>query len=534
MIGHGRIEIALSVIAAIFHCNCDVLSPLKPSETSIILTKTNKPHENSNFGCFTSYDNNFEEFLAETEYVVDKSLFIKEILSCQKNILLISTPPAFGKTTNLGMLQLFFEHPVKDDIVLKREQSPGYGYFKYGRLKADNGQHQFSEKPLISRYDEILNEHLCNHPVIYLDFKPSDVIWYPEEIKLIERILCEKISREFKRHFYVRKYFIELIGNSKIDMDVKQQAKTDWQKFELYALNRQLSWPDLSTSLRFLCQVLYRFFNRKVVILIDEMDFLVNHVQERWIYKDEPCLKDQQNQVMGFLKDLINSTFHENDFLLKTIIMGNTLSCIDELFSLDELSIHVSDGIENDFAEFFGFTESISKKLLQISKVPDKVTAEAIECYNGYKFHSISNHSLLCPLDVISVMQKKSIPSTWVTKYLDDDLNQLIELEFMKSSMEVLMDGKSTEVAWSNVKFNRYDFIRIFNLINERIARPSCNDTSLVLKRLYAEGYVTLAGVGYDIEQNKTYYRVKVANRKMASLIENALVLYEEHFLKGK
>lgn len=518
-----HLRILIIVIFVIFNRGLSSTLSSSSGDASTILVKTKRPSRDIDFNFLTPSCSHFSDFLVNSNYVVDTSLLIKEIVSLSEDILLISAPPAFGKSTNLGMIQLFFEYQLKDDVLVRKDRTSGYRYFKYGRYVAKDGSHVFSDSPLISRYEDFLEMYQGNHPVIYFDFKPPNGASYPYKIEPIKRIICEKISLEFKRHFYVQKYFAKLIGNQSIAGEVKRRAREEWKQFEVFALNRQLDWIDMADSLRFLSRVLFKFFGNKVVILIDEMDFLVNHVKENWIYRDEPRPKDQDKCVTDFLGNFVNSTFNGNDHLMKVVIAGRTMSCIDELFVSVGRPIRILDGMSNSLAEFYGFTESVSERFLKIGNVSRQVTVEAMNWYAGYRFDVESNHTILCPWDIIQVVVKKSVRDYWVKANFDDKMGQLMVLEFMESVMRALVRGECIPVPWINVRFCSRDFMRIFDLVNERVARPTADDVGLVLKRLYAAGYVTLAGVWHNETGLDEHCYLKVPNRQVANQIRNTI-----------
>lgn len=52
---------------------------------------------------------NFEEFWSENFYLVDKSMFIAELLENWGKVNLFTRPRRFGKTLNMSMLKCFFE-----------------------------------------------------------------------------------------------------------------------------------------------------------------------------------------------------------------------------------------------------------------------------------------------------------------------------------------------------------------------------------------------------------------------------------------
>lgn len=56
----------------------------------------------------------FKMLRIRDNYFVDKSLFIKDIIDNQSNVMLITRPRRFGKTLNMSMLRYYFDCTVKN------------------------------------------------------------------------------------------------------------------------------------------------------------------------------------------------------------------------------------------------------------------------------------------------------------------------------------------------------------------------------------------------------------------------------------
>lgn len=56
--------------------------------------------------------------MVEDFYIIDKSLFIKDILDNGSEVFLFTRPRRFGKTSNMSMLKYFFEKTAEDNLTL--------------------------------------------------------------------------------------------------------------------------------------------------------------------------------------------------------------------------------------------------------------------------------------------------------------------------------------------------------------------------------------------------------------------------------
>ena len=63
---------------------------------------------------------NYRQFIIRNGYFVDKTLFIKEVLANEHQVVLITRPRRFGKSLNLSMLRYFFDVTVEGSAALFR------------------------------------------------------------------------------------------------------------------------------------------------------------------------------------------------------------------------------------------------------------------------------------------------------------------------------------------------------------------------------------------------------------------------------
>ena len=57
----------------------------------------------------------FKMLRVRDNYFIDKSLYIKDIIDNQSNVLLITRPRRFGKTLNMSMLRCYFDCTAKNN-----------------------------------------------------------------------------------------------------------------------------------------------------------------------------------------------------------------------------------------------------------------------------------------------------------------------------------------------------------------------------------------------------------------------------------
>ena len=168
----------------------------------------------------------FKELREDDKYFIDKSMLIKEVIDDEAKVVLLPRPRRFGKTLNLTMLRWFFE----------------LGENKEKRKKL------FSE--LLIEKETMFEKHLANYPVIFLTFKDIKDNSFDEAFLSIKDL----ISEEFTRHAYLR--------NSELLNDFQEN------EFELI-MKREADSFVYRRALKTLSEYLYKYHNKKVVVLIE-------------------------------------------------------------------------------------------------------------------------------------------------------------------------------------------------------------------------------------------------------------------------
>jgi len=110
--------------------------------------------------------------LRYSEYFVDKTLFVKEVFDRKSKVMLITTPPRFGKTINLNTLREYVELQECDD-------------------------HNFFEGTNIWEYDSY-KSHFRKYIVIYISFDGA-----PTNFKAASSCLQSAVERAYLDHKYL-------------------------------------------------------------------------------------------------------------------------------------------------------------------------------------------------------------------------------------------------------------------------------------------------------------------------------------------
>ena len=245
----------------------------------------------------------FEKLRTGKYFYIDKTDFIKEWWEAGDDVTLITRPRRLGKTLNMSMLECFFSVEYMD--------------------RSDLFEGLFIWK------EEKYRELQGTYPVISLSFanvKENSFANTREKI-------CRMISDLYDSHNY-------LLESKKLTENDKTYIKETIEKKE------KMNDVFASMALHRLSQYLYKHYQRKVIILLDEYD---TPMQEAYAngYWDE---------IVDFTRNLFHATFKTNSSLERAMMTGITRVSKNSIFS-DLNNPMVVTTTSNEYASAFGFTE---------------------------------------------------------------------------------------------------------------------------------------------------------------------------------
>ncbi|MGD0466289.1 MAG: AAA family ATPase [Gammaproteobacteria bacterium] len=311
---------------------------------------------------------------------MDKTLFIKDFLDSSGKVLLITRPRRWGKTLALSMLQHFLSKEV-DGLPTKD---------LFSNLKIQ----QFLKT------DSKYTKYFGTYPVIFVSFKDLKGQDYDSINAQIKGTIAE-LYREHRN----------LIKTKNVEPE----------EIRIYEriLNKEGDDNDLSSSLKFLSELLYKHYGKNVFILIDEYDNAINN------FFNKPEILEK---LTDFFSNLFSSCLKGNKYLEKGLVTGILRVAKANIFSgLNNLEEYTT--LDPEFTEHYGFTESEVGILLDRVNIKNK--QEIKNWYNGY---IMGGNTLYNPWSIMRCISRKGN----LDKYWADSGNpQIIEdLIINKSSLE--------------------------------------------------------------------------------------------------
>jgi len=335
----------------------------------------------------------FDRVIRGGSYYVDKTLFIKDLIDKDAEVILCTRPRRFGKTLNQTMLKCFFEDTAPIDGKDTRTLFHG--------LKIEDAGERYME-------------YQGKYPVIFLSFKDA-------KLGSFESSYCrlkDCVGEEYKRHAYV-------MG--------KISDGGDLELFKRLSSGAG-SIGDYSNSLRFLSKCLENYHGEKVVILIDEYDVPLENSWSRGFYQE----------MIDFIRPLLSSALKDNPHLQLAVMTGCLRISKESIFTglnnLDVISI-----LNKYYSEYFGFTQDEMDNMLQYYGLEDKRQIVR-DWYNGYLFGNTEVYNPWSSVHVAAnwLADKNEAPKPyWVNTSGNYIVRRLVDVANaeMKADIETLMAG---------------------------------------------------------------------------------------------
>ena len=400
----------------------------------------------------------FEEMRKEDFYYVDKTGLIEQLLNNWGEVNLFTRPRRFGKTLNMSMLKCFFE--------IGTDQSLFDGLY-------------------ISKNKALCDAYMGKYPVISISLKGVNADSYENARSLLKRIVME----EAKMHRII------MSGNRLDDID-----KAEYMSL----VTGDMGEDTLVYSMKTLTALLEKYYEKKVIVLIDEYDVPLAKANENGYY----------DQMVLLVRNLFENVLKTNSSLKFAVLTGCLRVAKESIFT-GLNNFKTNSILDEEYDETFGFVDDEVKEMLHYYG-QDTHYETVKEWYDGYRF---GNADVYCPWDVINYCdahrRNPMLPpeNYWTNTSGNDVLKHFIESAgaakgLAKTDLERLVNGEIVE------KDIREDLT-----YNELYA-----SMDNLWSTLFMAGYLTHKG-----RVDTKRFRLAVPNREIRNIItEQVLALFKQ------
>ncbi len=336
---------------------------------------------------------NFEKIRQDGYYYVDKTGLIKDMLKNKiPEVTLITRPRRFGKTLAMSMLASFFD--------IRRDSK-----------KLFQGLN-------ISKEQQLCNDWMNQYPTLFLSFKDVDGTIFENALGLLQFTIAELC----KKHTY-------LIESDVVDQDDKETFR------KLKSMGSNL--PELQGSIIMLMNMMKAYYNKPVILLIDEYDVPIAKASSNGYYKE----------MLEVMKAMLSTALKDNEALKFAVVTGCLKIAKESVFT--GTNNFVSDTISSErYNEYYGFTQKDVDQILQDAQIEEKAS-DIKEWYDGYRF---GEFDVYCPWDVMNYLwdftnnQNAKPVSYWKNTSDNAIIRSFIDYSgaAIKKKLEILISGGST------------------------------------------------------------------------------------------
>ena len=395
----------------------------------------------------------FKRLVDTGYYFVDKTLMIKELLENKETVNLFTRPRRFGKTLNMSMLQRFFEATEKSNAYL------------FDGLK-------------IAAYPEYM-AYQGKYPVISVSLKSMKQASYTDAFYMYKNL----IAKEYEKH--------------KIILESNQILDSEKEVFQ-NIMEQRADQNVYLNSIRTLSDILAKYYEKNVIILIDEYDVPLENAYHEGFYDD----------MTNLIRSCFESALKTNPSLEFAVLTGCLRVSRESIFTgLNNLKTYSIT--KNKFSQYFGFTQAEMQEILQNFSL-EQYAGTIAKWYDGYRFGLTEIYNPWSVLNCIdSYLQNDMVACEpyWSNTSSNRIVKRLIEEsnERTKSMVEELINGTPIhtqifeDVTYGTIDVNQ-DYIWSFLLFTGYLKIISCETFG-----------------------DETYYDMVIPNVEIKSIYKNTI-----------
>ena len=350
-----------------------------------------------------------KEVIEQDYYYVDKTDIIEKLLSDGNYVSLFPRPRRFGKSLFISMLDNFFNIEYED---------------------TNNNLFEGLNISKSKYYD-----YLSSKPVIKLDFKA------------LKQDSYEEMYQSFKvmiRNIYLSKYYI-FDNLNEIEKNI----------FNNYLYERA-SDADYKISIQMLSLFMYKYYNIKPIILIDEYDVPIERGYVKGFY----------DNIVKLIRNVFSNALKGNNNISFAIMTGVLRVSKESMFSdINNVEVYT---INNEFYnDCFGFTPNETKELLNYYNL--ELDNDVKNMYDGYNFCGAEIYN---PWSILNYAKYKKLEPFWINtsgneliiktiSNCETNVKVLIEKLLLREIIEFEFDDKTTYQDYSDLSNSN----KILNLL---------------------------------------------------------------------
>ena len=391
----------------------------------------------------------FETIRRGGYFYIDKTKFLSEWWEGGDSVTLITRPRRFGKTLNMSMTEKFFS-----------VQYAGQGELFQG----------------LSIWEKAPYRKLQGtYPVISLSFAGVKEKDYTSTVQRICQILTDL--------YYDYSFLLE------------SDCLLPGEKQYFQSISEDMPEVTATLSLHRLSKFLYKYYKKKVLILLDEYD---TPMQEAYV-------NGYWEELVSFTRSLFNSAFKTNPYMERAIMTGITRVSRESIFS-DLNNLKVVTTTSDEYADSFGFTEKEVFAALDEFGMSDQ-KQKVKKWYDGFTFGDQTD--IYNPWSILNYLDTGKATAYWANSSSNSLVGKLIQEgnKEIKQNLERLLCGEILRVE-----------------IDEQVVYGELHTKrNAVWSLLLAGGYLRVIDMEFAEETGRWYHTLALTNREVRMMFENMI-----------
>ncbi len=324
----------------------------------------------------------FGKIIENGYFYVDKTAFIKEWWESGDEVTLITRPRRFGKTLTMSMVERFFslKYAGRGDLF------EGLAIWREEEYRALQG----------------------TYPVISLSFANVKERDYDTARRKICHILAD---------LYTDYAFL-------LESDILGEGDKEFFR----RVTMDMGDVEATLAIHNLCRYLSLYYNKKVIVLLDEYD---TPMQEAYV-------GGYWKEFVAFTRSMFNAAFKTNPHLERAIMTGITRVSRESIFS-DLNNLEVVTMTTSKYGTAFGFTEDEVFAAMDEYGLEEKDRIKS--WYDGFIFGEWKD--IYNPWSILNYLDKKRVGMYWANTSSNSLVGKLIRESGrgVKESFESLLAG---------------------------------------------------------------------------------------------
>ena len=409
----------------------------------------------------------FRRIREENYYYIDKSGLISTLLeNTPAQVTLITRPRRFGKTLGMSMLANFFD--ISQD------------------------SRQLFKGLEISGNQALCADWMNQYPTIFLSFKDIGGTSFENAFNLLRFVIAQLYDNY--------KFLLD-------DPDIPSAQKEIFQRLQ----QQTASLTDIQGALLILTKMLYSYYKKPVIILLDEYDVPVAKASSNGYY----------DAMLEIMRPMISTVLKDNPSLRLAVITGCLKIAKESIFT--GTNNLVSDTIQSTHLnEYFGFTQADVDQILSDFHFERNKTLIK-SWYDGYHF---GDFDVYCPWDVMNYIRDLKIdPSARPSSYWKNTSDNAIIRSFIDFA------GGNITRKLESLLSGGYIIQRVDDMLTYDYLHSSEDNLWSVL---YLTGYLTSVrdeAIAGDIPEGTS--ALMIPNEEIREIFETTIMKWFDDTAKG-